>query len=189
MAKTRTLDSTEVPILEARALAVGGGLAVLVPFRRRARMGAIQLTAEHFRSQRLPGGFPFPPISKMLEPRFEHHDIEQQILRLSFMPRDDWGNPGGAVQGGMISAMLDDATGPLIIASTAGTLFPASTDFHTMFYSAVPLGMRCFVQARIDKLGRSVAFTSASLMDEAGKTYARAVHTAQLMPIRLPKEN
>ncbi len=83
--------------------------------------------------------------------------------------------------GGIVSAMLDHTMGPLVVAQTGGAKFPSSTDLHTQFFKGVPIGPRCIVEARIDRLGRNVAFTSALLMNEKGEICAKAVHTAMLM--------
>jgi uncharacterized protein (TIGR00369 family) len=141
----------------------------------------VQLTAESYASENLLEGFPFPPCKAFLDSRFEHHDPGGGVLRLSFPTRAEYANPGGTVQGGILTAMIDAAMGPLVVAATGGTRVPVSTDLHTTFFKGATIGPRCFVEARIDRLGGSVAFTSAVVTDESGTILARAVHTARLI--------
>lgn len=144
-------------------------------------MTPVQITAESYAAGQVMSGFPLPPISMMLDARLEGHDPQANVLRISFATKAEYANPGGTVQGGIVSAMLDDAMGPLVVAATGGAKVPASTDLHTTFFRGVPIGPRCIVEARIDRMGGSIVFTSAVMMNETGDVLAKAVHTARLV--------
>lgn len=47
----------------------------------------------------------------------------------------------------------------------------------------MPISPPEVVEARVDRLGRSIVFTRASLLSEDGEELARAVHTATLRSI------
>lgn len=149
----------------------------------RMRSEPIQMNAETWATGQVLEGFPIAAISVMLGARLESHDAEDGVLRVSFETRPEFANPAGVVNGGIVSAMLDDAMGPLVVAQTGGLKVPVSTDLHTSFFKGVPIGPRCLVEARIERLGRSVAFTSAVAFSENGDVLAKAVHTAQLMDV------
>lgn len=52
-----------------------------------------------------------PPIHTFLGGKIEHFDAEQTLMRVSYQSRAEFANPMGMLQGGMLSAMLDDAMG------------------------------------------------------------------------------
>jgi uncharacterized protein (TIGR00369 family) len=144
-------------------------------------MTPIQLTQEAYdRGEAIPG-FAVPPITRFLDGRIESHDPVAGVLRMSFATRSEYANPMGAVNGGIVSAMLDDTMGPLILAQTGGTKVQASVDLHTTFFKPVPIGPRAMVEARIDRIARAVAYTNAVLIDDKGEVLARAVHTAAFL--------
>ena len=85
------------------------------------------------------------------------------------------------MNGGILSAMMDDAMNSLIVAQNGGTRMQASTDLHTSFFKPVPIGPRVLVEARIDRMGRSVAFTSAVVLSATGEVLAKPIHTAAFL--------
>jgi uncharacterized protein (TIGR00369 family) len=142
----------------------------------------IQITAERLDQGEIIPGFKIPPITRFLDPRVESHDTAAAVLRVSFGTRPEYANPHNGVNGGILSTMLDDVMNSLILAQTGGSRLQASTDLHTSFFKPVPIGPRVLVEARIDRMGRSVAFTSAVVLNEKGEVLARAVHTAAFLP-------
>lgn len=141
----------------------------------------IQLTHEARARGEVMPGFKIPPIGALLGARLISHDAQAGVLRLSFPTKPEYANPAGAVMGGIVTSFLDDSMGPLIVAATGGKKFPVSTDLHTQFFKPVPIGPPCVVEARIDRMGKTIAFTSAVALNERGEVCARAVHTAMLM--------
>ena len=148
-------------------------------------MEATQLTQESWASGFIVSGFPFPPCNAHLGARFEGHDADLGVLRLSFLTKAEYANPAGTIQGGIVGAMLDEAMGPLVVAATSGAKVPVSTDLHMTFFKGVPIGPPCHVEARIDMLGGSVVFTSAVMRTEANDAVlVKATHTARLVEPR-----
>jgi acyl-coenzyme A thioesterase PaaI-like protein len=144
-------------------------------------MTPIQMTAQMWSAGQVIEGFKIAPISRFLDARLESHDPVTGVLRVSFATRPEYKNGAGWVNGGIVSAMLDDTMGPLVIAQTGGAKVPVSTDLHTSFFKGVPIGQRCLVEARIERMGRSVAFASAVALNEQGDVFAKAIHTALLI--------
>jgi len=143
-------------------------------------MAAIQLNACDWEAGFVMPGFPIPPIGKLLGGRFESHDPVVGVLRVSFPTKPEYANPGGAVMGGIVASFLDDCMGPLIVAATGGEKFPVTLDLHTTYFKPVPIGPRALVEARIDRMGGSAAFTTAQIADESGDVLVRAIQTAML---------
>lgn len=143
-------------------------------------MAAIQLNARDWEAGFVMPGFPIPPIGKLLGGRFESHDPVLGVLRVSFPTKPEYANPGGAVMGGIVASFLDDCMGPLIVAATGGEKFPVTLDLHTTYFKPVPIGPRALVEARIDRMGGSAAFTTAQIADESGDVLVRAIQTAML---------
>ena len=141
----------------------------------------IQMTAETWASGHVIEGFAIARISRFLDAQFENHDPAAGVLRVSYATRPEYANPAGVVNGGIVSAMLDDTMGQLVVAQTGGAKLPVSTDLHTSFLRGVPIGPRCMVEARMERMGRSVAFTSAVALNENGEVLAKAIHTALLI--------
>ena len=89
-------------------------------------------------------------------------------------------NPDGSVQGGMMTAMLDDVTSLLIIIETKGRVYPASTDLHTMHHRPLIKG-KVKARASIIKKGKKIATTRGELFDEEGKLATTLMHTSYLI--------
>ncbi|MBC7769962.1 MAG: PaaI family thioesterase [Phycisphaerales bacterium] len=144
-------------------------------------MPPIEITKADYDAGRIGADFTHPPCAAHLNARFESHDSAAGILRISFVPRPEFANPGGTVQGGFIAAMMDDTMGPVVFAATGGAKVPVTCDLNTSYFAAPKIGARCYVEARIEKLGGSIAFTSAALFNEAGDVLAKATQTARLV--------
>ena len=89
-------------------------------------------------------------------------------------------NPDGSVQGGMMTAMLDDVTSLLIIIETKGRVYPASTDLHTMHHRPLIKG-KVKARASIIKKGKKIATTRGELFDEKGQLATTLMHTSYLI--------
>lgn len=143
-------------------------------------MAAIQFKASDWEAGFVMPGFPVPPIHKVLGGRLESHDPVAGVMCVSFPTKPEYANPGGAVQGGIVAAFLDDCMGPLIVGATGGEKFPVTLDLHTTYFKPVPIGPRALVEARIDRMGSSAVFTTAHIADEKGDVLVRAIQTAML---------
>jgi uncharacterized protein (TIGR00369 family) len=126
------------------------------------------------------GGVPMPPSAVMMGWRLIALDAAAGEMEVGFEGKPEFRNPAGYVQGGIISAMMDDAMGPLLVAHTQGRKYPSTIDLHTHFLRPVPVGP-VTVKARVVRLGRQIAFLEAELYERSGKLAARSRASAALI--------
>ena len=62
-----------------------------------------------------------PPVHDCLRGKLEHVDHTENLnVRMSYQPRDEFANPMGHVQGGMICSMLDNSMGLFALIANKG---------------------------------------------------------------------
>ena len=125
-----------------------------------------------------------PPSNRHLGGDVVGYDASTKRLRFSFEAREEFLNPAGIIQGGILAAMCDDTMGPLVMLTLQGRKFPSTTDLHTVYLRAVKPGGRVEVEAVIEKMGASIAYTTAELFDQKGRRCVRAIQTAKLLDIK-----
>lgn len=92
-------------------------------------------------------------------------------------------NPAGFVQGGFISAMLDDSMGPALWIMTKGAFFPAMIAMTVCFLEPAKPGP-LFGEGQVVRYGNAVAFLEGRLTGASGQLLARATANARLIPAR-----
>jgi uncharacterized protein (TIGR00369 family) len=112
-------------------------------------------------------------------------DLSAWTTRVRFNGKPEFTNPAGYIQGGYLTAMLDDAIGMLATMKTGNEKFPSTIDLHTTFVRPVRTGA-IEVVARLRNIGRAVIFADAELFDTRGKPAARAVATLAINPRKAP---
>jgi len=112
-------------------------------------------------------------------------DMKKMETRVRFEGRSVFTNPAGYIQGGYLSAMLDDTIGMLATVKVAARAFPSTIDLHTTFLRPVRVGA-IEVAARIRNIGRQVIFAEADLYDSRGKEAARATASLAINPMKAP---
>jgi uncharacterized protein (TIGR00369 family) len=125
--------------------------------------------------------FPNPPCSQLLGWQLLDHDEDRGWIRIGFDGKSDFLNPAGRVQGGILAAMLDDTMGPAVLLKSAGTLYPSSIDMNISFLRAAKPGP-LFCEAEVLRLGKTVGFVQAQLMDADGRLLVRATSSVMLIP-------
>lgn len=126
-------------------------------------------------------GLPLPPISRLLGWTLIALDAQAGTIEVAFLARDDFANPSGFVQGGMIAAMLDDTLGPAVFAHSGGKLMAKTIDLHLHFVRPVRIG-RVTTTARVISVGARVAFVEGKLFDLEGRLCATATASAIFAP-------
>jgi uncharacterized protein (TIGR00369 family) len=116
--------------------------------------------------------------------RYTGHDGDEACFSLVFP--NEASNPMGMVQGGMMSAALDDITSATIIDGYNGEKAPLTTDLHVMIHRPLTAGP-AKARARIIKLGRQVATCEGRLFDASNKLVATMLHSAQ--PVTPPSRD
>jgi uncharacterized protein (TIGR00369 family) len=124
-----------------------------------------------------------PPCSDALGMRLVELSQERQWVRMDFDVPRMFANPTGAVQGGFIAAMLDEAMSTAVIIASNVTMTAPTLEMKTSYLKRLMPG-QASVEARILKLGKSAAFMEADCFDPGGDLVARATATAIPMPFK-----
>ena len=85
-------------------------------------------------------------------------------------------NPDGSVQGGMMTAMLDDVTALLIIINSNATIYPSSTNLHSHHHRPLFKG-RVTAKAHLIKMGKTIATVRGEIYNSHGKLATTLMHT------------
>ena len=117
------------------------------------------------------------PSSRLLGMRLLELDSARGHVRIAFEAREDFCNPMGQVQGGFVSAMLDETAAIAGIAKAQTRISMPSLEFKVSFLSPARAGP-LFTVGRVVRLGRTVAYLEADLYDPADKLLARMSVTA-----------
>jgi uncharacterized protein (TIGR00369 family) len=118
-----------------------------------------------------------PPSAVTLGWELLDVDPEAGTIKVAFEATERFLNPAGAVQGGFLSAMLDDTLGPALIATMSEGEFVSTLDLHVQFLRPARPG-RIIGEGRIVKRGREVCFLAGELIGPDGKTLATATATS-----------
>lgn len=124
---------------------------------------------------------PMPPSARLLGWRLLDHDPTRGWARVGFAGRADFCNPAGFIQGGLLTAMLDDTMGPAVWLATDGDWYTASIDITVSFLNPAKPGP-LIAEATVIQRGKTIAFLQAELRDAAGLLVCRATSTARLVP-------
>ena len=107
-------------------------------------------------------------------------------VRFEFRATEQFLNPAGMVQGGFLTAMLDDTMGPAAMSQLGPGYFTPTLELKVNFLRPVGPG-RLVGDGRVVHLGKSVAFLEGSLADEDGNVVATATATARVVKTGDPK--
>ena len=131
--------------------------------------------------------FTAPPSSKLLGWHLLDARPREGWIRIGFDGKREFCNPAGFVQGGILSAMLDDTMGPAVFVMTDGKLYTATISMTVNFLSPAKPGP-ITGEANVTQLGKTVAFVAGRLMAEDGtvlttaSTSVRLVEAAKALP-------
>jgi uncharacterized protein (TIGR00369 family) len=121
-----------------------------------------------------------PPCADLLGWRLLDARPDEGWIRIGFEGRREFCNPAGFVQGGILSAMLDDTMGPAVFSMTEGKLYTSTISMTVNFLSPAKPGPLTG-EARVTQLGKTVAFVEAKLMADDGTVLATATSNARLV--------
>jgi uncharacterized protein (TIGR00369 family) len=114
-----------------------------------------------------------PPAAALLGREVISVDAGSGEVRLRFQADRQFANRHGTVQGGMLAAMLDSATGNAVMASLPSDRTAVTTRLDTTFVRPAALGPLTAIARLVSQDERS-ALAEAELVDETGQTVARA---------------
>jgi uncharacterized protein (TIGR00369 family) len=117
-----------------------------------------------------------PPCSETLGMQLTHVDQANLACSFAFEARPEFANPSGAIQGGFIAAMLDEAMGTAAIIASNVTMNAPTLEMKISFLRPLFTG-RATAASKILKWGKSTCFIEAELFDPDGKLVAKASAT------------
>jgi uncharacterized protein (TIGR00369 family) len=126
------------------------------------------------------GRAPMPTASKTLGWSLIQADTERGEIEASFEATEDFLNPAGTVQGGFLTAMLDDTMGPALAATLDPGLYGATLELKVSFLRPAKAG-RLVGRGRVVHSGATIAFLSGELLDESGRVVAVGSATARIL--------
>jgi molybdopterin converting factor subunit 1 len=107
-------------------------------------------------------------------------------MSFEFEAGEQFLNPGGVIQGGFITAMLDETMGPAALAQLGpGHMIP-TLELKVSFLRPVTPG-RLVCDGHVVQMGKSVAFLEGSLADGDGNVVAKATATARVVKLAKDK--
>ena len=121
-----------------------------------------------------------PPSSRLLGWHLLDARPKDGWIRIGFDGKRDFCNPAGFVQGGILSAMLDDTMGPAVFIMTEGKLYTATITMTVNFLAPAKPGP-ITGEARVTQLGKTIAFVEGKLGADDGTVLARATTSARLI--------
>lgn len=124
-----------------------------------------------------------PPCTDTLGMQVTHVDQAAMTCRFAFEARQDFANPTGAIQGGFIAAMLDEAMSTAAIIASNVTMNAPTLEMKISFLRPLFVG-KATAEARILKWGKSTCFIEAELFDPDGQLVAKASATQAPKPFR-----
>ena len=120
-----------------------------------------------------------PPVVVTLNGRAVAWDAQTETLTLAFTIEPSFANRANAVQGGIVTTMLDAAMGIAIAATRTNMTNVPTLDLSVRFLAPTPLGeLTC--TGRILRAGRRVAFTRGELLAPDGTVTAESSATSLL---------
>jgi uncharacterized protein (TIGR00369 family) len=121
-----------------------------------------------------------PPVAKLLGWHLLDARPNEGWLKVGFDGKPEFCNPAGFVQGGILSAMLDDTMGPAVMAMTEGKFYTATIGLTVNFMASARPGL-LVAEAKVIQLGKTIAFMEGKLTAEDGTLLATATATARLL--------
>ena len=137
--------------------------------------------ANSYFNRMLRGETPKAPVLNLLGSQVEAVDIEAGTLSATYEARADFLNPAGKVQGGMLSAMLDDLTASLVDATLPTAQGVATLNLNVSFLRPAQLG-QITGHAQLLRRGRDIGHVTGTLQQN-GKEIATAVAVCKIVPM------
>jgi uncharacterized protein (TIGR00369 family) len=121
-----------------------------------------------------------PPSAKLLGWHLLDARPKEGWIKVGFDGKAEFCNPAGFVQGGLLSAMLDDTMGPAAFIMTEGELYTTTISLTVNFLAPAKPGP-ITAEAKVTQLGKTIAFVEGRLMAADGTLLATASMSARLL--------
>lgn len=126
-----------------------------------------------------------PPGSATLGFRMLRVEQARLEVEAAFQGRREFCNPMGMIQGGFLTAMLDDAMSVAGLVASGMTHVMPTLEMKASFLRPARPG-QLFAVGRVLKWGRTIAFTEGELYDAERRLLVKASATAMPTPFKPP---
>lgn len=124
-----------------------------------------------------------PPCTETLGMQVTAVDQAAMVTSFSFEARPEFANPTGAIQGGFICAMLDEAMSTAAIIASNVTMNAPTLEMKVSFLRPLFVG-KATGEARILKWGKSTCFIEGEIYNPEGELVAKASATQAPKPFK-----
>ena len=126
-----------------------------------------------------------PPSARHLGFELIDFSVEDGWAEVAFTPRAEFANPAGAVQGGFVCAMLDDAMGVTASISQRFQILVPTLQISVSYLRPTPMS-RVIGRGEVLRMGSATAHLQGSLRLPDGALLATATAAAVLRPFPKP---
>jgi uncharacterized protein (TIGR00369 family) len=123
-----------------------------------------------------------PPCARHLGFELLDFSVDEGWAEVAFHPRAEFANPAGAVQGGFVCAMLDDAMSVAVSISQRFAVTVPTLQTSVTYLPPTPVE-RVFARAHVLRFGPASVVTRGSLRGSDGRTLAAAMANAVPRPM------
>jgi uncharacterized protein (TIGR00369 family) len=125
----------------------------------------------------------YPPSSRHLGFELIDFSVAERWAEVAFMPRPEFTNVAGIVQGGFICAMLDDAMGVTASISQRFAVVVPTLQVSVSYLEPTPVA-RVIARGQVLRMGQTTAHLEGRLRLPDGTLLATATASAVLRPFR-----
>tara|TARA_B100000795_G_scaffold262596_1_gene240698 strand:+ start:2672 stop:3091 length:420 start_codon:yes stop_codon:yes gene_type:complete len=137
----------------------------------------IEERSQHMREQPLFQGLGFNKIIEFSK--------EESSIKIEYIAEHRHCHSGNIVQGGYVTGWIDSAMAHSVMIPTNFEFSPLTLELKITFFKSANPGP-VIAEAKVIKLGRSIAFVEGSLFSEDGILIAKGTSTNKLVP--MPKQ-
>ena len=134
----------------------------------------IEERTQHMREQPLFQGMGF---SKIIE-----FSKEESSIKIEYIAERRHCHSGNIVQGGYVTGWIDSAMAHSVMIPTNFEFSPLTLELKITFFKSANPGP-VIAEAKVIKLGKSIAFVEGSLLSEKGILIAKGTSTNKLVPM------
>jgi uncharacterized protein (TIGR00369 family) len=122
-----------------------------------------------------------PPSARLLGFELLDFSVAEKWAEMAFTPRPEFANPAGAVQGGFVCAMLDDAMAIAAVISQGFGIIVPTLQLSISYVRPTPIE-RVIARGELVRIGSSTAQMQGSLRQADGTLLATATAAAAVRP-------
>ncbi len=120
-----------------------------------------------------------PACTRHLGFQIDALDFEANALTARASVREAFRNPNGSVQGGIVSAFLDEAMSAALLLAVRFTAAVPTLEMKTSFLRPL-ISQEVRLEAKVERIGRTFGFSEGRAFDADGRLCAIATATAAL---------